>query len=163
MRDSNDTRTDQPTTALTIETTLRVMAFAALLVGAAIHAAVIDAHFREWAPEGVFFIGLGLVQAGLAVAVLLRPSRLVAWAIIDVGMAAAGLWAVTRTLGLPVGPEPGEVEAVGVADVLCTVTEIAAAGIALIWARRSGVRTATVLRRPVSARLAFVAFVAVGL
>jgi hypothetical protein len=41
------------------------------------------------------------------------------------------LWVWSRTLGLPFGPEAGEAEAIGIADALCTLTEIVIVGGAL--------------------------------
>src|ERR1700738_587458 len=55
---------------------VRSFAAAALTVGAAaIHLAVAPEHLAEFPLYGTFFIFLGVVQAGLAVAVLVGPSR----------------------------------------------------------------------------------------
>jgi hypothetical protein len=64
--------------------------------------------------------------------VLVRPVRgvLLAGAIVNLGVAAA--WALSRTLGMPVGPEPWTPEAVGVADVTATLFELAIAGGSLL-------------------------------
>ncbi len=41
-------------------------------------------------------------------------------------LAIAGLWLVTRTVGIPLfGPHAGEVEEVGVADLFATTSELA--------------------------------------
>lgn len=48
-----------------------------------------------------------------------------------------GAWAVSRTLGLPVGPDAAGPEAAGVLDVLATVNEIAVVGLALWFSPRS--------------------------
>ena len=93
------------------------------LGAAAVHAFVIEAHLAEYWLFGVFFAVLALLQAAWAVAVLLRPTRrlLVLGA---VGNAVVvGVWLVSRTAGLPVGPEAGSPEAVGFVDTAATVFE----------------------------------------
>jgi hypothetical protein len=56
------------------------------------------------------------------------------------------LWAVTRTVGLPTGPEVWTPEAVGRADVLCVLLEVVSAGAVAAWLARSHAG-----RRPVRA------------
>jgi hypothetical protein len=92
---------------------------------AATHAAVGPAHFREAAAFGVFFALAAASQAGWAVLLLLRPTRrlLVVGAIGNAAVVA--LWAVTRTIGLPIGPDPWRPEAIGAADALAAQLEIA--------------------------------------
>jgi hypothetical protein len=90
---------------------------------AAIHFAVANEHFDEWWLFGVFFVGSGIAQLVWAVLALVRP---VSWILLAgaLGNAAiVALWVVTRTSGLPFGPEPGAAEAVGVADVAASVLE----------------------------------------
>jgi hypothetical protein len=100
----------------------------ALAVGSAgcsiIHAAVCRQHFREWVFYGLFFLAASAAQAGWAVLLLLRPSRRLL-TIGAVGNAAiVVLWGVTRTIGLPVGPQVWRPEAVGTADALAAQLEI---------------------------------------
>ena len=50
------------------------------------------------------------------------------------------LWLATRTVGLPIGPDPGEVEPAGLHDLLATADELAivlACSFALIVGNRS--------------------------
>ena len=98
--------------------------FASLGAGL-IHLAVTEEHFHEWWLYGSFFLAVGITQIGWAVLALARdrpPWRLLtAWA----SFAVVVLWAVTRTVGLPFGPEPGQAEPAGRADVLCGVLELA--------------------------------------
>ena len=42
------------------------------------------------------------------------------------------LWAVTRSVGIPLGPERGEVEEIGVLDVIATTAELVSAA-ACVW------------------------------
>ena len=46
------------------------------------------------------------------------------------------LWLVSRTAGLPVGPEPWEAEAVGTADLLCSGLEVVLIALLVVSIRR---------------------------
>ena len=113
----------------------RFVQVAAALSAAAglIHASVIVSHFQEYWLFGVFFVGAALFQFIWGVAVWGRRDdrRLLA-----VGAAAnlaiVVLWAATRTVGLPIGPEPGEIEPAGLHDRFATADEIALVGAAFL-------------------------------
>ncbi|HMA35487.1 MAG TPA: multicopper oxidase family protein [Chloroflexia bacterium] len=116
---------------------------------AAIHFAVAPDHLDEYLPFGLFFIALGLAQVALAVATLWRPGRrLFAGAALGT-LGVLGLWALSRTSGLPLGPTPWQPEAVGVADLLAAVLEGAAVLLFALLARgpRARRRSAGRLRR----------------
>jgi len=111
------------------------LVLAATLVGAsAIHAAVIPAHLEEWWAAGAFFLVLTMAELAAANAVLVPrdgvrvPALLAAIAVSVVPLA---VWLVSRTVGLPFGPEVGEPEPVGVADVMACVLELVGLAIAL--------------------------------
>jgi hypothetical protein len=108
--------------------------FASLGAGL-VHLAVVDEHLGEWWLYGAFFAVLGAAQLGWAVAALAldRPPLLRTVVVGSVGVVA--LWVVTRTVGLPFGPEPWDAEAAGRADVLCTLLEVAVAALLLVAAR----------------------------
>ena len=121
---------------------LRVVVVVASLIGAAlIHLAVAPEHLTEWPLAGGFFMLLGLAELGAAGLVVLRPSKV---ALVGVGLLSVlplVLWAVSRTRGMPVGPEAGIPEVVGFADVAACVLEIVtltAVVLALRPARRPG-------------------------
>jgi hypothetical protein len=80
-------------------------------------------HFGESTAEGVGFLVAAWLQIGLAVAVLLRPSRRVVLAIVAVSGACIAAWAVSRTWGLPFGAHAGHAESVTVVDALTVVME----------------------------------------
>jgi hypothetical protein len=104
---------------------LMAAALAACSAAAAtVHFAVISEHVEDYWLFGVFFGSAGLAQALFAVLVVQRPSRLVYAAGAAGNAAIVALWIVTRTAGLPMGPDPGEAEAVGTADVVSTVLEL---------------------------------------
>lgn len=100
-----------------------------------IHASVIVSHFQEYWLFGVFFVGAALFQFIWGVALWTRRDdrRLLVLGA-SVNLAIVVLWVLTRTVGLPVGPEPGEIEPAGLHDLFATADEIAiaiAAGLAL--------------------------------
>jgi hypothetical protein len=93
--------------------------FAILSFGAAaIHFAVSPEHFGEWAPYGVAFACLAWFQLLWAAAYLARPARRWASAAAAVNAGAVIVWVWSRTIGLPIGPDPGSTEPVGFADAL---------------------------------------------
>jgi hypothetical protein len=139
------------------------VAIATLSLGAAaIHFAVIPEHFEEYWLFGVFFAGLGWYQALWAVLYVLRPAPLLGLTALLVNAGTVALWVWTRTVGLPIGPEAGELEPAGALDLAATAFEIAiVVGLAgsLASARRL---TESSAGSPVRAALlaAFVALVA---
>ncbi len=90
---------------------------------AAIHFAVSPDHFGEWVPYGVAFACLAWFQLLWAAAYLVRPARSWARAAIVVNLAVIVVWAWSRTIGLPIGPQPGSTEPVGFADTLSSGLE----------------------------------------
>jgi hypothetical protein len=106
--------------------------FASLGAGL-VHLAVVREHFDESALFGVFFLVTGTLQIGWAMVALARDRmplpRLVAVA--EVGVIL--LWGVSRTVGLPVGPEVWTPEAAGRADVLCVALELVTVGAIVAW------------------------------
>lgn len=98
--------------------------FAALLALAAgaVHLGQVGVHLEEgWQIAG-FFVVVGVIQVFAAV-LLLRPRpRSWFWFGIAGSAIIIGIWAVSRTLGLPF-VEEGEVEALGVADAYASLAE----------------------------------------
>jgi hypothetical protein len=88
-----------------------------------IHLAVAPDHLREWVPFGVFFLVLGVGQLAWAALVWMRPTRslLITGAIANTGVVA--LWLLSRSAGIPIGPEHWSPEAIGFADVVCSAYE----------------------------------------
>ncbi|MEA2358889.1 MAG: hypothetical protein QOI62_2149 [Solirubrobacteraceae bacterium] len=126
--------------------TLALAVAAACLLGAeGIHAAVIADHFAEWWAEGLFFFVLCVLEAGLAVALLLAPSRRVCQAAVAASVATVGVWAWSRTVGVPLGPNAGYPEPAGRVDVVATVLETLTA----LALAPTAMRSAAALRRPV--------------
>lgn len=104
------------------------------LAAAGIHFAFAPAHFGEYWAHGAFFLVLAWFQVLWALLVVTRPTRstLALGAVVNV--AVIGVWVVSRTVGVPVGPNHAA-EAVGLPDVLSTAFEalivVGAAALAL--------------------------------
>jgi hypothetical protein len=118
---------------------------AAMSVGAAaVHVVVCPEHLREAAIYGAFFATAATLQIGWALLALRHRAPWVAAAGAAGNLVAIALWAVTRTVGLPFGPEAGAVERVGILDVVATFYEVGVV-VACCWAlvrfRRSGAVT----------------------
>jgi hypothetical protein len=101
-----------------------IMAVAGLVGAAAVHAAVIPDHFHEYVLYGIFFTALTAVQLSLALFLSVRPDpRTVRY--IAIGSAGVVLlYVVSRTSGVPVGPEPWQPESFGGLDIAATVAEL---------------------------------------
>jgi hypothetical protein len=115
----------------------RVAAVAALTGSAAVHASVIGEHLDEWFVAGSFFVVVTLTELCLALAVVVAWSQRTAIAVVVTSVGTVGVWLVSRTVGLPVGPaEMRAAEAVGAPDLACCVLEVAAAALVAPWAVR---------------------------
>src|SRR5215208_3514729 len=118
------------------------LAAAGLSLGAAlIHASVTAAHFREYWLFGLLFAIVAPLQLAWAELVRRRPRdrRLLAVGALGNG-AVAAVWIASRTTGLPIGPNPGESEPLGVKDVLATADELVCAAIVAVLLARAAVR-----------------------
>jgi hypothetical protein len=114
------------------------------VTAALIHAMVMPEHFREWWGYGSFFFVVTLAQTIYGVGLVLR-----AWGIRPVGafqyiwehqartfyvagivgnIAIVALYAITRTGGIPLGPEAGEIETFNTISITSKVLEIALIG-----------------------------------
>jgi hypothetical protein len=102
------------------------------------HAGVAPAHFDEYWLFGVFFVVVAALQFAWGAWVYQdpRPGRLL--------LGAAGnllvvlVWTLSRTVGLPFGPETWHPEAVGFVDVMATLDELGIAAMALALLARPG-------------------------
>lgn len=92
---------------------------------AAVHAVVAVPHLEEYPLFGVAFAVLAVVQAAWAVRLYRRCDRRALLGAIALNVAVLLVWALSRTTGLPLGPEAGSAEAVGFPDVGASVDELA--------------------------------------
>jgi hypothetical protein len=81
-------------------------------------------HFDEYVPYALSFVGLAALQLIWGIAALRRPSRRL-WAIGAAGnLAVVVIWALSRTSGLPIGPDARAAETVGLLDLIATLDEV---------------------------------------
>jgi hypothetical protein len=120
------------------------------------HGAACAQHVSEWPLAAGFFGALAVAQLGLGAWLWARADT----AALIAGAAGSGavlaLWTVTRTAGLPFGPEAGHPESVGVLDVVAGADELlfAACAVALMHDRGHLLRHPVVLRAALIASLA---------
>ena len=126
-----------------------VIASVATAGSALVHFAVAPEHFAEWWGFGLFFVLCAEVQLGWALLLgRIRSNRMLAVGIAG-SLALVAVWALSRTTGLPFGPEPGVPEEIGLPDVVSVVLELitaAACAWALLVRNRIAVRTSLPLR-----------------
>ena len=83
-----------------------------------------------------FFVLLAAAQFLWGVAVYRSPSRWLLSVGAIISLAVAVLWIVSRTSGLPIGPEPWTPEAVGAVDSIATANEVVLALLVFFHLRR---------------------------
>jgi hypothetical protein len=93
-------------------------------VGAGVvHAAVAPEHFHEGLMYGEFFAVAAAAQLAWAGLAIVRPRSWVFATGLAGNLGIVILWAITRTIGVPVGPMAGEIEAVGALDLAASALE----------------------------------------
>lgn len=93
---------------------------------ALLHASAAVGHLSESALYFALFMALAIFQLawGIAVGATATPRRLLlAGALANAGVVA--VWVGSRTLGLPIGPDLGHPEAIGIPDLVATVDGVA--------------------------------------
>jgi uncharacterized membrane protein YsdA (DUF1294 family) len=115
-----------------------------LLVGLSAAAGVIHAralfdHATHYWLFGVFFGVLTYAQVLWAVMVHRRPNdqRWLMPAAVG-SLVVVGIWLVSRSVGLPIGPWAGRAEPFGVADIAASLDEIVLAALIVAMVRPSG-------------------------
>jgi len=93
------------------------------IVAGAVHAVVAPPHFVEAWAYGTFFVTLACFQLAWAAWIYMRPSALGFQIGAAVNVAVIGAWIVSRTTGMPLGPEPWQVESIGALDLAATAAE----------------------------------------
>ena len=113
---------------------VRPLAIGSLVAGV-VHVGLCPSHFEEATVFGLFFLVTALAQLWWAATIVGSQTRpLYLWGA-AIQLVPATVWLVSRTVGLPFGPDPWEAEAIGGLDVVTTLIEVAvglvAAGLAL--------------------------------
>jgi MFS family permease len=120
--------------------------------GSLIHVQAAIDHVDEYWLYALFFIALASVQFVWGIALYRFPRRrlLVVGAVIS--LAVVGLWLLSRTVGLPIGPDRASPEPPGLLDVIATADEIGIAGLMVLLLHPPG----QILRRgPLAAGVGF--------
>jgi hypothetical protein len=94
------------------------------LVAGWIHFAYVSSHWRDWWAYGVFFVACGVFQGLFAPALLRWPNAWTALAGIAGNLGMVGMYVLSRTNGIPMGPHTGVVERATPIDLGCTAIEI---------------------------------------
>ena len=92
-------------------------------VAAGIHLSVAPEHFDEWWGYGTFFLAAAAGECALVVALALRPRSWVVQTAIWTTVATMLMYLVSRTSGIPLGPEKGVVETVDLPGLAATAAE----------------------------------------
>jgi hypothetical protein len=118
-----------------------LMAVAAVC-SALVHLAVMPDHLEESVWYGAFFLLAAIGQLVLAGGLVLRPGRNLVLAGAIGSAVVVGLWLVSRTAGVPIGPDHGATEPFGTLDILASTAEAvsALAGFVALRAWGSGRR-----------------------
>jgi hypothetical protein len=104
-------------------------------VAAVIHLVASAIHFDHIWWYGVLFGLLAAFQFAWGFRVFKRPSTDVLILGATVSAAAVAIWFVSRTIGLPFGPEAWNPEPVGAIDIAATVDEVAIIGLVAVSLR----------------------------
>ena len=91
-----------------------------------LHLIACQDHFREWWGYGLFFLLVAVCQVAGGALLLIRCSERLCWAGIAGTSVVIAVWAVSRTWGVPIGPEGGGQEPIGLLDALSVAVECAA-------------------------------------
>lgn len=100
-----------------------VSAAAASAAAGIIHFAAAAEHAPSYPQAAAFFVAIGVFQVAWAALILGRPTGTLYAAGVAASVLTIAVWAVSRTTGLPFGPEAFVREAVGRADVISTLLE----------------------------------------
>lgn len=123
----------------------RVVGVCVIVSGSA-HGLVTQQHFQEWWGYGVFFLVTSICLIGFGLALItdaidprympgdVNRIRRFMYAAGVIGIVSIlGLYALTRTIGIPLGPGSGSVESVGAIDLVAKATEVlAVAGLVVL-------------------------------
>lgn len=126
----------------------RIMIACGLALGSGlIHVIAAVQHLAGYAPYTVFFEVLALAQFWWAIAIYrsARPRLMINGAVVSLGVVL--IWLASRTVGLPIGPQPWRPEPVGVLDVVASADELVLALVVMFQLMPSSDRPVVVVCR----------------
>ncbi len=112
-----------------------------LVAAAVIHAGVIGEHFHEDLFYGLFFLVVTALQLCLAWMLSTKPTLRILRYVAAMSGSIAVLYLMSRTTGLPIGPEPWRAEPFGVLDIAATCAELATLAGCAVHLRRATTAT----------------------
>lgn len=95
-----------------------------LVVAGGVHALAAPEHLQADAVMGALFVWVALVQVSSAALLRWMPSPGLASLVAGANLVFVAAWAMSRTVGLPFGPDAGEAEAVGALDAIAMAAEL---------------------------------------
>jgi hypothetical protein len=118
---------------------VEVFLLAGLLGAAVVHATVVPELLSQWPAAGIALLLLAVAQVDVALLFLLRLRAVQYVATAVVSAVPLLVWLVSRTVGLPFGPDAGVPQPIGLADAALAALEAAtlAVAIAALRSRRS--------------------------
>jgi hypothetical protein len=131
---------------MTVRDVARLLLAAAAIGAGVIHLALAGEHLREYLPLGVGFVAAGVLQLLWGVLVSVRDARPLLLAGGAFSVLFLGVYLMSRTVGLPLGPEAFHPEGFGRADLLCCALEVPVAAGGLLLARQTSALRTTVSR-----------------
>jgi hypothetical protein len=96
-----------------------------------VHGAVTSAHFAEYWLFGLFFAVLAMLQFGWGAWIYQEPRAGRLWLGAIGNLLVVLLWILSRTVGLPVGTDAWQPEAIGFVDLMATLDEVGIAVMAI--------------------------------
>jgi hypothetical protein len=141
--------------------TVLMLVAALAFVGALIHVGAAVDHWEEYHLYTLVFCGLAALQTCWAVLILRGASQrvLVLGCVLQLGI--VGLWAVSRTVGVPLAPTAWAPEEIGIADLIETIGELATVLAVLSVLLAEGSNTARLARRWMPSVVLFVILISV--
>lgn len=104
---------------------VRYIAAMLAIAAGVIHFGVAPEHFTEALEFGVFMVAVGTAQIAAGILLAVRPSCKLIIATVVGTLLVSAVYAVSRTVGLPFGPDPWHPEEVQFVDVISKATEFA--------------------------------------
>lgn len=105
------------------------------LTAAGIHFGFAPAHLSEDWAHGLFFISIAWLQVATGILAITHPRRALWVAAIVLNVGVVAVWVVSRTSGVPFGPEALRTEDVGTPDLLASSLEAAIIALAIVALR----------------------------
>jgi hypothetical protein len=118
----------RPRSVLITSADLVVACAAMSASAAAIHLSAAAPHWEATHLFGGAFVVIAIAQIIWALAVSVRPTRRVLISGAVVNAAIVAIWVMSRTTGLPLGPEAGIAEGIGWTDAIATIEELLIVG-----------------------------------